>query len=89
MQIHPVFHVSLLEPAPKGVRFEGTVEIDPEEEEYEVENILDSEERDGEVKYLVKWKGFADEANSWEKRKDISTELCIHKPPARNDANHA
>ena len=23
----------------------------------------------------MKWKGFPDEANSWEKRKDISTEL--------------
>ena len=25
--------------------------------------------------YLVKWKGFPDEANSWEKRNDINTEL--------------
>ena len=66
MRIHPVFHVSLLEPAPKGVQFEGTVEIDPEEEEYEVENILDLEERDGEVKYLVKWKGYPPEENTWE-----------------------
>ena len=44
MRIHPVFHISLLELVSKGVRFEGTVEIDPEEEEYEVENILDLEE---------------------------------------------
>jgi len=36
------------------------------EKEYEVEEILDRQERRGKMKYLVKWKGYAAEENTWE-----------------------
>jgi hypothetical protein len=40
-RIHPVFHISLLEPAPENVKIAENVEIDDEtEQEYEVEQIL-------------------------------------------------
>ena len=36
------------------------------EKEYEVEKILDRQERRGKTKYLVKWKGYTTEENTWE-----------------------
>ena len=36
------------------------------EKEYEVEKILDRQERRGKTKYLVKWKGYMVEENTWE-----------------------
>ena len=35
------------------------------EKEYEVEKILDRQERRGKTKYLVKWKGYMAEENTW------------------------
>jgi transposase InsO family protein len=65
MKIHPVFHISLLEPAPKGVKT-GKVELDVYEEEYEAEKILDKRIQEGQTQYLVKWKGYGEEENTWE-----------------------
>ena len=36
------------------------------EEEYEVEEILDRQEKRGKTRYLVKWKGYMAEENIWE-----------------------
>ena len=36
------------------------------EKEYEVEEILDRQERRGKTRYLVKWKGYTVEENTWE-----------------------
>ena len=36
------------------------------EKKYEVEEILDRQERRGKTKYLVKWKGYTAEENTWE-----------------------
>ena len=36
------------------------------EKEYEVEEILDRQERREKTKYLVKWKGYTAEENTWE-----------------------
>jgi hypothetical protein len=52
-----------------------TTAIDEEEDIWEVEALLAKWKQGRRILYLVKWKGFSDEANSWEKRKDISTEL--------------
>ena len=35
------------------------------EKEYEVEEILDRQERRGKTRYLVKWKGYTAEENTW------------------------
>jgi hypothetical protein len=70
-RIHPVFHVSLLEPCPPGMQPAGEdagppLEVEDEEQEWVVEKILDSNVRSRELQYLVKWKDFPDEENTWE-----------------------
>lgn len=37
---HPVFHISLLEPAPKNAMTAENIEIESDDDEYEVEQIL-------------------------------------------------
>ena len=68
-QIHPVFHVSLLEPAIiPGWHPEPPppIEIDSEME-YEVAKILDTRIQNGQLEYLVEWEGYehTPEASSW------------------------
>jgi hypothetical protein len=61
-----VFHVSLLEPAPKKARPQTDIEAEDEEEEWDVEQILDSRITNGKLEYLIKWLDFGPEDNSWE-----------------------
>ena len=71
-KIHPVFHVDLLTPY-KETTFHGTNYTRPppdlinDEEEYEVEQILDSriQGRNRKIQYLVKWVGYPDSDNQW------------------------
>ena len=73
MNIHPVFHATLLEPH-KGDPIPGRVQPPPPpievegEEEYEVEKILDSRwiENGSRFQYRVKWVGYPSSENSWE-----------------------
>jgi hypothetical protein len=65
MDIHPVFHVSLLKPAATDPHKSQRATPPPpvvvnDEDEYEVYEILDSKrgrERGSPVRYLVKWTG--------------------------------
>ena len=71
-KIHPVFHVDLLTPY-KETAFHGVNYMRPppdlinDEEEYEVEQILDSRVRghNRRIQYLVKWMGYPDSDNQW------------------------
>ena len=73
-QIHPNFHVSLLEPAPKNVPVQ-TKWNKEKEEEYDVMKILDSRKINGKNQYLVKWLGYGDKENSWEPIENFSPEV--------------
>ena len=73
---HPVFHASKLatyneptivdqkKPTPQAVLVKG-------HEEYEVEKILQHHIRGKQTQYLVNWKGFGREHNSWEPAKNL------------------
>jgi len=71
MKIHSVFHVSLLEPytlstIPNRVRPPPPAVAVDSNQEYEVEEILDSKRICKRLFYLVKWKGYDQCHNSWE-----------------------
>ncbi|MBW0474584.1 hypothetical protein O181_014299 [Austropuccinia psidii MF-1] len=62
--IHPVFHISLLEPIKTSTIPNQNQEPPPpiiieEEEEWEVSQILHSNIKKGKLWYLVEWKGFS------------------------------
>ncbi|MBW0554860.1 hypothetical protein O181_094575 [Austropuccinia psidii MF-1] len=63
--IHPVFHISLLEPVKTSTipnrHQEPPPQIIIEDEEWEVSQILDSKIKRGKLWYFVEWKGFSQE----------------------------
>ncbi|MBW0534332.1 hypothetical protein O181_074047 [Austropuccinia psidii MF-1] len=70
--IHPVFHISLLEPVKTSTIPNRHQEPPPpiiieEEEKWEVSQILDSKLKRGKLWYLVEWKGFSQdsERSTW------------------------
>jgi hypothetical protein len=71
MKIHNVFHASLLEPAVSNpfsnrvIPPPPVVEVDGQDE-YEVEEILDSRSYRRHGQYLVKWKGYPLAEATWE-----------------------
>ena len=71
MKIHPVFHVSLLEPVTEDTlpdRHQApppSIMID-HLEEYEVDKILDCRIHSRRLEYLVDWKGYDTDARTWE-----------------------
>jgi hypothetical protein len=76
-RIHPVFHVSLLEPyrshgrtqpPPHQIELEGHLE-------YEVDCRLDhrfSDIKRQKLSYLIAWKGYGPEHNSWEPEANVA-----------------
>ena len=71
-RLHPVFNIVKLTPAPvnpiEGHRLHPPMllEIIDKEEEWVVEEVLDSKMMNWKLCYLVKWKVFRVEHNSWE-----------------------
>lgn len=55
-----------LEPAPASTKLDTTVEVEPDEGEFEVETILDSRTTKGRLEYLVKWENYGHEDDKWE-----------------------
>lgn len=54
-RIYPIFHISLLEPAPENAKLATNIEIEKEtENEYKVERILNIKHINGRPHYLVK-----------------------------------
>jgi len=76
-RLHPVFNVVKLTPAPldpipgRRPNPPPPPEIVDGEEEWVVEEILDSRMANRKLRYLVKWEGFGVEHNSWEPWDDV------------------
>ncbi|MBW0579368.1 hypothetical protein O181_119083 [Austropuccinia psidii MF-1] len=76
--IHPVFHISLLEPVNTSIIPNWHQEPFPpiiieEEEEWGVSQVLDSKIKRGKLGCLVEWKGFSQdpERYAWEPNKNL------------------
>jgi len=69
-KIHPVFYVSLLEPYRQntipGRHSPTPPPVDLEQQEYVIEKIKTTDIKGGHVKYLVSWKGYGLDEDTWE-----------------------
>jgi hypothetical protein len=74
MKIHPTFHKSLLEPAPRNAKLATSVPLDEDmsNKEYDVEKVLKRKLIDDEPHYLIKWLGYDESENSWEPETNLS-----------------
>ena len=75
-KIHPVFHATLLSPYKQNETHGPSFSTPPPdmvqgEEEYEVEKLLDY--RRGQ--YLVRWKGYGRNEDTWEPRKNLMKDI--------------
>ena len=82
-RLHPVFNVVKLTPAPPDPiigrhppRQPPPVLVDGEEE-YEVEEILDSKMFRGRLRYKIKWEGYGPEHNTWEYAAEVHSPKLV------------
>ena len=80
--VHPVFHVSRLYPFQEDVIPGRTLPPPPPveiegEEEHEVDEIIDGRLWRNQKQYLIKWKGYTNEHNTWQRLADLE-----HAPEA-------
>jgi hypothetical protein len=84
MKIHPVFHISLLEPY-KESSIPGRSQVPPPpieiggQEEFEVSEILDSRIIQRKLEYLIQWQGYDVSERTWEP----VANLCLLKNDSR------
>jgi len=75
VHIHPVVNVSKLQRYKSQVEGQRTTKLAPVivegEEEFEVEKILNKRKIRGKDKFLVRWKGYTAEADTWEDRGNL------------------
>ena len=66
-KIHPVFHISLLEPADPRTPIQKDFHYQADgEDEWDVEKIITHRGKGQGMRYLVKWLGYPDSENTWE-----------------------
>ena len=75
MRIHPGVNVSWIVRYKEQVKGQKKEEGKPIEvegvEEWEVEKILNKKKMRGVEKYLIRWKGFMAEGDTWERRENL------------------
>ncbi|MBW0514853.1 hypothetical protein O181_054568 [Austropuccinia psidii MF-1] len=84
--VHPVFHMSLLEPVnqssiPNCNQLPPPPVLVEEQEEWEVAQVLDSKLKRGKLWYLVEWKGFSEdpERTTWEPASSLTNSTDLVK----------
>jgi transposase InsO family protein len=84
---HTTFPISLLEPfkgnLEEALKHRQSIEVDAEERHYDVETILDHRGPPNRRQFLIKWKGYPTEDNSWEPREYIDDGPMIQAYEAR------
>jgi hypothetical protein len=84
-RLHPVFPVVKLQPAPPDPIVGRRAPPPPEPEiidgetRYELEEILDSRMWRNKLQYLVSWKGYGYEENSWVNESDLKAPVLVRE----------
>jgi len=65
MQIHSVFHASMLQCCNQFIPLQITETFVELNKEYQVENILEKRMISGKAHYLIRWKGYNTSENTW------------------------
>ena len=74
MRIHLIVNISWIvryKEQVKGQKKEEGKPVEIEGVEWEVEKILNKKKIRGVVKYLIQWKGFMAEGDTWERRENL------------------
>ena len=75
LRIHPVVNVRRVVKHKEQVEGQKKIPSPPvkvaSEKKYEVEEILDRQEKRGKTKYLAKWKGYTAKGNTWEELENL------------------
>jgi len=66
-----VFHILLLKPALKRVPLEKKIEININEDKYNVKEVIDLRKGKNVFKYLIKWLDYGLKSNLWELVKNL------------------
>ena len=81
LKIHPVVNVRRIVKYQEQVERQKKIPPSPveieEEKEYEVENILDRQERRGKPKYLVRWKSYTAEEDTWKGLENLKNAMDL------------
>jgi hypothetical protein len=76
-----------LEPAPANARLATQIELENNEEEWEVEEIKNHRIYDNDTEYLIKWKGYDNSENTWEPIENLTgCKQLLEEYQARNSA---
>ena len=75
--------LGLIEETPVSATVEQENGATEEEEEYEVEKVVDKRIHKGKVEYLLKWKGYTSDDNTWETEDSLDCEELLQEYESR------
>ncbi|UTT90816.1 hypothetical protein NDA17_002896 [Ustilago hordei] len=84
LRVHDVFHVSMLEPArtsslPQHAEQPTIPSLPDEDLDFEVEALIDKRSHNGTTEYKVLWRGYSEEAASWEPVENLNCPNLIQE----------
>ncbi|KAJ1573855.1 hypothetical protein NDA15_005637 [Ustilago hordei] len=94
LRVHDVFHVSMLEPArtsslPQRAEQPTMPPLPDEDLDFEVEALIDKRSHNGTTEYKVLWRGYSEEAASWEPVENLNCPDLIQEAKHSHEEDQA
>ncbi|KAJ1573828.1 hypothetical protein NDA15_004704 [Ustilago hordei] len=94
LRVHDVFHVSMLEPArtsslPQRAEQPTIPSLPDEDLDFEVEALIDKRSHNGTMEYKVLWRGYSEEAASWEPVENLNCPDLIQEAKHSHEEDQA